>query len=232
MTASRGDRGLRAGASSPRRSPIRLLNHRCITWCQYPTNTSRRRIPCLSRPDVVTVKYSATASVGAYRIRRIDPPKASLYFYAHFLGRELMTRTGEYALRAMIFIAQSGESNAIPGRAIAKETGIPLKYLQKILGDLTRCGMLTSAPGKTGGFQLCRPARRITLRDVLAPFERLQTSQCPFANTVCSDSTPCRAHSEWKKVVETERRFFKRTTIADVAAGEPRNARRPKATDK
>lgn len=133
-----------------------------------------------------------------------------------------MTRTGEYALRAMIFIAQSGESKAIPGRAIAKGTGIPLKYLQKILGDLTRCELLTSAPGKTGGFQLRRPARRITLRDVLAPFERLQTAHCPFGNVVCSDRKPCRAHREWKKVVETEQRFLEKTTIADVAAGEPK----------
>lgn len=140
-----------------------------------------------------------------------------------------MTRTGEYALRAMIFIAQSDESKAIPGRTIAKGTGIPFKYLQKILGDLTRGGMLTSAPGKTGGFQLCRPARRITLRDVLAPFERLQTAQCPFANVVCSDSAPCRAHREWKKVVETEQRFLQKTTIADVTAGVPKKRAKPKS---
>ncbi len=133
-----------------------------------------------------------------------------------------MTRTGEYALRAMIFIAQWGGAKAIPGRAIAKGTGIPLKYLQKILGDLTRCDMLTSAPGKTGGFQLRRPAGRITLRDVLAPFERTHAAHCPFGNVVCSDRKPCRAHREWKKVVETEQRFLEKTTIADVASAAPR----------
>lgn len=140
-----------------------------------------------------------------------------------------MTRTGEYALRAMIFIAQSGESNAIPGRAIAKETGIPLKYLQKILGDLTRCELLTSAPGKSGGFQLRRSARRITLCDVLAPFERPLAMHCPFGNVACGDRNPCCAHREWKKVVETEQRFLQKTTIADVAAGVPKKRAKPKS---
>lgn len=140
-----------------------------------------------------------------------------------------MTRTGEYALRAMIFIAQHDEAKALPGRAIAKGTGIPLKYLQKILGDLTRCGMLTSAPGKTGGFQLSRPARRVTLCDVLAPFERPLAMHCPFGNVVCSDRNPCGAHSEWKKVVETEQRFLRKTTIADIATTAPRSRSTPKS---
>lgn len=131
-----------------------------------------------------------------------------------------MTRTGEYALRAMIYLVQHGGEAPMPGREIAKGANIPLKYLQKILGDLTRAGILKSAPGKTGGFCIQRSANRITLQDVLAPFEREASNHCPFGNTVCSDRKPCGAHAEWKKVVEAERAFLCRTTIAHVAARE------------
>ena len=128
-----------------------------------------------------------------------------------------MTKSSEYALRALIFLAQHKDRWPIPGREIAAGTGIPSKYLQKILGDLTRSGVLESSPGRTGGFRFGRPGNRIPLVDVLTPFERFQEGRCPFGNAVCGDRNPCRAHSEWKKVVDVEQRFLREMTIDDVA---------------
>jgi len=135
-----------------------------------------------------------------------------------------MTRSSEYALRALIFLAQHKDEWPIPGRAIAQGAVIPAKYLQKILGDLSRTGVLESFPGKTGGFRLRRPAERIPLAEVLGPFERFQENRCPFGNAVCSDQNPCRAHDKWEKVVGAQRRFFAEMTIGDVA--EPRRPSR------
>ena len=128
-----------------------------------------------------------------------------------------MTKSSEYALRALIYLVQHKDQWPIPGREIAKGVGIPAKYLQKILGDLTRTGVLESSPGRTGGFRLRRPGNRIPLLDILTPFERFQPRRCPFGNAVCSERNPCRAHSEWKKVVEAEQRFLSEMTIDDVA---------------
>lgn len=128
-----------------------------------------------------------------------------------------MTKSSEYALRALVFLVQHKDRWPIPGREIAKGVGIPAKYLQKILGDLTRIGVLESAPGRTGGFRLSRPGNRISLLEILTPFERFQVDRCPFGNAVCSDRDPCRAHHEWKKVVEAEQRFYREMTIDDVA---------------
>ena len=140
-----------------------------------------------------------------------------------------MTKSSEYALRALIYLAQHKDRWPIPGREIAKGVGIPAKYLQKILGDLTRTKVLESSPGRTGGFRLCRPGARIPLLEVLTPFERFQTGRCPFGNAVCSDRNPCRAHHEWKKVVDAEQRFLREMTIGDVA--EPIGSkRRPRGT--
>ncbi len=128
-----------------------------------------------------------------------------------------MTRSSEYALQAMIFLVRHKDRWPISGRVIARGVNIPAKYLQKILGDLTRTGILESSPGRTGGFRLRRPEKRIPLVDILTPFERFRSDRCPFGNIVCSDRNPCRAHSEWKKVVEAEQRFLREMTVDDVA---------------
>lgn len=129
----------------------------------------------------------------------------------------MLSRTSEYALRALIHLAQHEEDWPISGARIAGESGIPPKYLSKILGDLARAGVLESAPGKTGGFRLRRSAKQLSLLDVLAPFEPFDRRRCPFGNHECSDQNPCKAHDQWKKVIETEQRFLRRTTVYDIA---------------
>lgn len=129
----------------------------------------------------------------------------------------MLSRTSEYALRALIHLAQREKEWPISGVRIAGETGIPPKYLSKILGDLARSGVLESSPGKTGGFRLRRPAKEISLLEVLAPFEQFARRRCPFGNLECSDVHPCRAHEQWNKVIETEQRFLTKTTVYDIA---------------
>ncbi len=132
----------------------------------------------------------------------------------------MLTVTSEYALRAMICIARSPADRSISGREIAERTGVPAKYLSKILGDLVRGGLLESSPGKNGGFRLRGRAQDLALRDVLAPFERFEARRCPFGEGPCDDSNPCLAHDRWKEVMETQLRFLQQTTLHEVAIGE------------
>jgi len=136
----------------------------------------------------------------------------------------MLTLTSRYALRALIYLVQHAEDCPISGRRIAEQTGIPRKYLAKILGDLTRAGMLRSSPGRTGGFELSRPPGKTRLLDVLAPFEQTDREQCLFHKDTCGRTDPCPAHSEWAKIVAARQRFLERTTVQDVAA----KTRRPR----
>ena len=130
----------------------------------------------------------------------------------------MLSLTSEYALRAMVYLAEHEADWPVPAGTIARKTKIPAKYLSKILRDLVRNDVLTSAPGKTGGFRFRRTARRTVLYDVLSPFEQFGVSRCPFGNRKCGDEDPCMAHSRWKKVVEAQQRFLSRTTVSDGAA--------------
>jgi Rrf2 family protein len=129
----------------------------------------------------------------------------------------MLSRTSEYALRALIYLTQHQDDWPITAQRIAQATGIPGKYLVKILGDLVRVGVLDATRGKHGGFRMTRPPKQTTLMEILAPFEVFHGRRCPFGNPICGDEDPCLAHNRWKQVIETEQRFLRRTSISDVA---------------
>lgn len=131
----------------------------------------------------------------------------------------MLTRTSQYALRAMIQLSSDNFGEQRSSRRIARCADIPERYSSMILGELARAGILKSTRGKGGGFRLARPPEQISLVDIVQRFEPAPNAPraCPFGNTVCGDDNPCVAHSEWKEVIETEQRFFERKTLHDVS---------------
>lgn len=142
----------------------------------------------------------------------------------------MLTRTSEYALRAMIYLAEHKNGRLVPGNRIAAQTNIPSKYLSKILGDLVRAGVLEAAPGKTGGFRMSGSPNDIRLTEVLAPFEPMLASlrPCPFGKKVCSDEDPCPGHDRWKHVRDTYSRFLEQTSVHDIAVHAPKRRKTSK----
>lgn len=131
----------------------------------------------------------------------------------------MLTRTSEYALRALIHLAQHQQDWPIPGNQIAAQTGIPPKYLSAVLSTLVRAGVLTSARGKSGGFSMARSPKETYLFEVLESFEPvlLPNRPCPFGKTVCSDDDPCLGHDDWKMIRDGYVQFLQRKTIYEVA---------------
>lgn len=132
----------------------------------------------------------------------------------------MISLTGEYALRAMIYLQRHRADWPISGRKIAEQADIPGKYLSTILADLVRAGLLEATRGKLGGFRVAKPAGKITLADVIDPFEPIVRHRrvCPFGNVVCSDEDPCGAHAQWRTVKATLDRFLERMTLRAVAS--------------
>jgi len=132
----------------------------------------------------------------------------------------MLSITGEYALRAMVYLARNADACPIPGPRIAEAAGVPGKYLSAILADLVRAGLLEGTRGKSGGFQMTRRPKGVSLAEVVAPFEPINANRksCPFGNRICSDVDPCSAHERWKEVNAAFTRFLEETTLQDVAA--------------
>jgi len=129
----------------------------------------------------------------------------------------VLSRTAEYALRAMIFLNRHADEWPISGPRIAASAGIPRSYLSTILGNLVRARLLVGLRGKLGGFRLSQSPKQIRLTQVVAPFEPANLKKiCPFGNAVCSDRNSCVAHARWSKVNATLSRFIEEMTLERV----------------
>ncbi len=71
----------------------------------------------------------------------------------------------DYALRAMTELAAAGAARTVDQLSAAQH--IPNKYLESILGELRRGGLLRSQRGPDGGYRLARPASEISIADVI-----------------------------------------------------------------
>jgi Rrf2 family protein len=130
----------------------------------------------------------------------------------------LYSKPCEYAIRALAYMAREPHSRAVTGREIARAEKLPAPILGKILQDLARRGLLRSRRGPGGGFVLARPARKITLRDIVEATDGLeQFRDCAVGLERCSDESPCPLHDSWKSVRRRFERYLERTTLEAMA---------------
>ena len=78
-----------------------------------------------------------------------------------------ITRQADYAVRAMVYLAQLGPDRRAATSQIAKEKQIPPSFLAKIVSQLSVAGLLQTSRGARGGVSLAKPAEQITLLDVV-----------------------------------------------------------------
>jgi Rrf2 family protein len=129
----------------------------------------------------------------------------------------MLSQTAEYALRAVLYVAEHAADRPVRVAEMAGALGIPRNYLSKILHQLARTGVLVSLRGKAGGFQLGVRPNRLALGAVVMPFDRIeQRRRCLLGRPQCSDHTACGAHVRWKDVADAVADFFRDTTVADL----------------
>lgn len=129
----------------------------------------------------------------------------------------MISKTEEYALRAVVHLAEHCQEGPCRAQDIAEHTDIPANYLSKILHQLGRHGIVHSERGPRGGFQLSRDPAGISLSDVIEPFGSIaDRGRCLLGRAECSDANPCGAHERWKAVRAKTIAFFAGTTVADV----------------
>ena len=105
----------------------------------------------------------------------------------------------EYALRAMIHLADNPDGVA-RGSEIASHEHIPKYYLEKVIRDLMRGGLVRARRGPGGGYQLARPPETISFRDVIEAVEGpITLNLCVEGGTQCSLQPTCRMFRVWEE---------------------------------
>lgn len=128
----------------------------------------------------------------------------------------MLSRTTEYALRAVIALAGGSQDNTT-SQSIAEATGVPEGYLSKVLHTLARAGIVSSQRGPSGGFSLLIPAEELTMLRVVQAVEPLpHIKRCPPDAQDWADQG-CPLQAVLAGLVEHIEATLNATTIAQLA---------------
>ena len=108
-----------------------------------------------------------------------------------------ITRQADYAVRAMVYLAQIGPEQRASTSQIAQEKQIPPSFLAKIVSQLSVAGLLQTSRGARGGVSLARSAENISLLDVVEAIDGpILLNDC-VANGTCSFTDSCPMKIVW-----------------------------------
>jgi len=128
-----------------------------------------------------------------------------------------LTRDGEYAVRAVVFLAAQPEGKVSLINEIAVEQEVPKSYLSKIMQHLTRAGLVKSRRGARGGFMLARPAESITLKEAIEAVEGpIFLNVCLIKKGECHRDDFCPVHPVWKEAQKKLMEVLDSKTLADL----------------
>jgi Rrf2 family protein len=134
----------------------------------------------------------------------------------------------EYAVRPVVELATSIDEKPIRAAGIANAQGIPLNFLENILGELRHAGIVRSHRGSEGGYRLAKPATAITVADVIraveGPLASVRGGPPEDSEYIGSAEPLVRV---WIAVRVNLREVLEHVTVADVASG-----RLPKSIDR
>ena len=93
----------------------------------------------------------------------------------------------DYAFRVILHLASAPEGDIVNSQTIAEEQNIPVGFLQKIMRSLTQGEVVKSYRGIDGGFALAKPAKEISLLDIITIMEGpIDLQRCLKENSNCS----------------------------------------------
>lgn len=131
----------------------------------------------------------------------------------------MISRTAEYALRAVIYLSRVEGRQPIPVDEIAEVLDAPRNYLSKTLHELAKAGVLKSLRGPTGGFSLAADPESLTVADLADWFDEPRLSgMCLLGGRPCDRTNPCGAHDRWSAAWAAARAPIASMTIAELAA--------------
>jgi Rrf2 family iron-sulfur cluster assembly transcriptional regulator len=114
-----------------------------------------------------------------------------------------LTRSGDYAVRAVIHLAMQESDNLSTLMDISISENIPQSFLAKVMQVLSKAGLVNAYRGKKGGFSLAKNADKITIRDVVEAVEGPVTlNNCLSGDGECERDSFCAAHPVWREAQE------------------------------
>jgi Rrf2 family protein len=130
----------------------------------------------------------------------------------------------EWALHCCTLLSLVPPDHTLPASRLAEYHGVPPAYLAKHLQALAQAGIVESVPGRRGGYRLIRPAREITLLEVVDAVEGTGPAfRCteirrrgPARVGAAEYRAPCGIHLAMQRAEDAWRAELERQTIDDL----------------
>ena len=129
-----------------------------------------------------------------------------------------LSRTACYAIHAVVYMASQGPDQIVIGHRAAKVLSIPEGFLLRILVALSRSRILWSVKGPNGGYRLGRPAKEISLLDVVEAVEGPLRGVVLFTPGDAASAVDRKLEEVFEKATETVRKQLQKVRISDLVA--------------
>ena len=124
---------------------------------------------------------------------------------------------GRYALRLMLDLAIHSEGSAVPLRDVAQRQEISDKYLEQIVTQLSRAGLVRSVRGAGGGYLLTRTPEGYTVGEILRVLEgSLAPVSCADGVGCCERADRCVTVEVWREIQAAVDGVVDHLTLADL----------------
>lgn len=137
----------------------------------------------------------------------------------------MISQKAKYALKALIALADAAASGdgALRIEEIAQRSASPKRFLEQILLEIKRAGIIGSRRGREGGYLLIKPAAEVPLSTILrlidgpiAPLPCLSRTAYRACDD-CADEANCAVRRVFADLFDAYLRLFESVTLADAA---------------
>ncbi len=126
-----------------------------------------------------------------------------------------ISKLADYSTVIMAYLARTG--TAQNARDIAQATHIALPTVSKILKILAKANLLESHRGAKGGYDLARPAEKISLADIINAFDGgIGLTECSRAAGLCAVEEACGIRHSWRNIGLIVRELLEQVTLAEM----------------
>jgi Rrf2 family protein len=132
----------------------------------------------------------------------------------------MFSKSCEYAIKAMLFVAQKSKGNTKIGiREIAEGTAAPTHFVAKIMQDLSRKKLVHSIKGPNGGFYMNSQDLNASIASIVTAIDGDRIyKNCVLGLKDCSEKNPCPVHFEYKEVKKKLIEMMEHNTIGNFTA--------------
>ena len=129
-----------------------------------------------------------------------------------------INRQTDYAIRIVLALAKEPAGSRLSSKHIREEMLIPKAFMSRIVAQLARTDILTAYPGRDGGLQLAKPAKEITLRNIVELMEQpLYLSECMLDELACPFESACPVRKRWNRLQKVILEELDKTNFDELA---------------